>query len=140
MDAQGRAHRSTVRSRPLRVSENPQARQGLIRRKQAQRTPAANSETRLMEAYVIAFLVLAVPFLTSPIWGTMYGGLAAMRAIRAAFPKHQHGNGRRRGIVEARLAGWAQGTRHSLVVSCSSEILQVTLPTHGFLKESRRRN
>jgi len=48
-------------------------------------------------AYIIAFLVLAVAFLTSPIWGTMYGGWR--RWERSAFPKHQHGNGRRRGIV-----------------------------------------
>ena len=61
---------STVRSRPLRVSENPQARQGLIRRKQAQRTPAANSESRLRMAYVIVFWACG-PFPNIPDRGTM---------------------------------------------------------------------
>ena len=70
----GRAHRPTVRSRPLRVSENPQARQWLIRRKQAQRIKLPIPRRASWMAYIIAFLVLAVAFLTSPIWGTMYGG------------------------------------------------------------------
>jgi hypothetical protein len=57
----------------------------------------------LWMAYAIVFPLLALAFITSPIWGSMYGGLVVMRAIKASSRKHPDGNGR--GSLEARSPG-----------------------------------
>ena len=54
----GRAHRPTVRSRPLRVSENPQARQWLIRRSRRNGLKPPIPKRASWMAYVIVFRCL----------------------------------------------------------------------------------